>query len=104
MNKALALKHLFPNGHHDIDWIVSDRDGIQTIDYFNEELGSLPSDNDLEIAYNQFEAGQYKVKRAAAYPPMSDYLDGIVKNDQQQINKYIADCLAVKAKYPKPEK
>ena len=40
--------------------------------------------------------------RAEAYPPMADYLDGIVKSDQAQIDKYIADCLAVKAKYPKP--
>ena len=40
--------------------------------------------------------------RAAEYPPMSDYLDGVVKGDQSQIDKYIADCLAVKAKYPKP--
>jgi hypothetical protein len=40
--------------------------------------------------------------RAAEYPPMTDYLDGLVKGDQAQIDKYIADCLAVKAKYPKP--
>lgn len=40
--------------------------------------------------------------RADAYPPMSNYLDGIVKADQAQIDKYIADCLAVKVKYPKP--
>lgn len=40
--------------------------------------------------------------RADEYPPMSDYLDGVVKQDQAQIDKYIADCLAVKAKYPKP--
>jgi hypothetical protein len=43
----------------------------------------------------------YKIKRASEYPPITDYLDGIVKGDQAQINKYIADCLAVKAKYPK---
>ena len=43
----------------------------------------------------------YKRKRAAEYPPMTDYLDGVVKGDQAQIDKYIADCLAVKAKYPK---
>jgi hypothetical protein len=43
----------------------------------------------------------YAQKRAAEYPPMTDYLDGIVKSDQAQIDKYIADCLAVKAKYPK---
>jgi len=29
-------------------------------------------------------------------------LDGIVKGDTAQVQKYIADCLAVKAKYPKP--
>jgi hypothetical protein len=43
----------------------------------------------------------YAQKRAAEYPPMTDYLDGIAKGDQAQIDKYIADCLAVKAKYPK---
>lgn len=43
----------------------------------------------------------YAQKRAAEYPPMTDYLDGVVKGDQAQIDKYIADCQAVKAKYPK---
>jgi hypothetical protein len=43
----------------------------------------------------------YKAKRAAEYPPVTDWLDGMVKGDQAQIDKYIADCLAVKAKYPK---
>lgn len=43
----------------------------------------------------------YAQKRAVEYPPITDYLDGIVKGDQAQIDKYIADCLAVKAKYPK---
>jgi hypothetical protein len=43
----------------------------------------------------------YVAKRQAEYPPMTDYLDGIAKGDQAQIAKYIADCQAVKAKYPK---
>ena len=43
----------------------------------------------------------YAQKRAAEYPPMADYLDGVVKGDQAQIDKYIADCQAVKTKYPK---
>ena len=43
----------------------------------------------------------YKYAREKAYPPSTDYLDGIVKSDQAQIDKYIADCLAVKAQYPK---
>ena len=44
----------------------------------------------------------YADLRAREYPPMSDYLDGVVKGDQAQIDAYIAACLAVKAKYPKP--
>ena len=43
----------------------------------------------------------YKNKRAKEYPSIIDYIDGVVKGDQAQINKYIADCQAVKAKYPK---
>ena len=43
----------------------------------------------------------YAQKRASEYPPITDYLDGIAKADQAQIDKYIADCQAVKAKYPK---
>ena len=45
----------------------------------------------------------YKYKRAAEFPPITDYLDGIVKGDQEQIDAYIAACQAVKTKYPKPE-
>lgn len=47
------------------------------------------------------DANVYKSKRASEYPSITDYLDGVVKGDQTQIDKYIADCLAVKAKYPK---
>ena len=45
----------------------------------------------------------YKYKRQAEYPPITDYLDGVVKGDQAQIDAYIAACQAVKTKYPKPE-
>lgn len=44
---------------------------------------------------------QYQRLRAAAYPPASDYLDGIVKGDAGQVQAYIAACLAVKQAYPK---
>jgi hypothetical protein len=50
---------------------------------------------------NNFEKLTYSQKRASEYPPITDYIDGVVKGDQAQIDKYIADCLAVKAKYPK---
>jgi len=45
----------------------------------------------------------YQNKRAEEYPPITDYIDGVVKGDQAQIQAYIDACLAVKAKYPKPD-
>jgi hypothetical protein len=44
----------------------------------------------------------YADKRRAEYPPIEDYLDGVVKGDQAQMDAYIAACQAVKTKYPKP--
>ena len=44
----------------------------------------------------------YAELRYKEYPPITDYIDGMVKGDQQQIDEYISACLAVKAKYPKP--
>jgi hypothetical protein len=63
--------------------------------------------NSNEVAYDKaavqayVNAHAYIAKRAAEYPPITDYIDGVIKGDQAQIDKYIADCLAVKAKYPK---
>lgn len=53
------------------------------------------------VEQQDFDGLSYSEKRLLEYPPMADYLDGIVKGDQAQIEKYISDCLAVKAKYPK---
>jgi hypothetical protein len=58
-------------------------------------------DIDLTAVNAWVDPNAYKAKRAAEYPPMTDYLDGVVKVNQAQIDKYIADCLAVKVKYPK---
>jgi len=71
-------------------------------------LGDVAYDADgNEVAYDKdavqayVDAHAYIAKRAAEYPAITDYIDGVVKGDQAQIDKYIADCLAVKAKYPK---
>ena len=58
--------------------------------------------NALEEQANEVEKlNLVQANRANEYPDFKEYLDGIVKGDQAQIDKYIADCLAVKAKYPK---
>jgi hypothetical protein len=70
-------------------------------------------DDAVEVTYEQsveiisaqsqteFDKLTYAEKRLAEYPPVTDYLDGVVKGDQAQIDAYIAACQAVKAKYPK---
>jgi len=58
---------------------------------------------DLTAVNAWIDPNAYKSKRQAEYPPYSDYLDGVVKGNQAQIDAYIAACQAVKTKYPKPE-
>jgi hypothetical protein len=66
--------------------------------------GSVQITDAEAVALNEANAPvlTYAEKRLGEYPPMTDYLDGVVKGDQVQIAKYIADCQAVKTKYPKP--
>lgn len=55
----------------------------------------------------------YSEKRAVEYPPIEEYLDAMVKINsgdealiaagQAQLDFYYQACLAVKARYPKPE-
>jgi len=76
---------------------------VFTID---DGIGAFDKDgNKVEIDMALVDAWQdpeaYIAKRQREYPPITDYIDGVVKGDQAQIDKYIADCLAVKAKYPK---
>jgi hypothetical protein len=84
-------------------------DAIRAI---NSSVVTIHGDNAFDangnpVTYDQtavqayIDAHSYIAKRQAEYPPFTDYLDGIAKGDQTQINKYIADCQAIKAKYPK---
>ena len=65
---------------------------------------TLPEDIEEKRAelISEHNALNYKKRRAIEYPPITDYLDAIVKGDQDQIDEYIQKCLAVKSKYPKP--
>ena len=66
---------------------------------YDADGNEVAYDKDAVQAY--VDAHAYIAKRASEFPPITDYIDGVVKGDQAQIDKYIADCLAVKAKYPK---
>jgi hypothetical protein len=67
---------------------------VGSVQITDEEAEAIRAANAPVLTYAQ--------KRAAEYPPMADYLDGIAKGDQAQVDAYVAACLAVKAKYPKP--
>ena len=73
---------------------------IRGNDAFDADGNPVSYDEAAVQAY--IDAHAYIAKRQAEYPNVIDYIDGVVKGDQAQINKYIADCQAVKAKYPKP--
>ena len=90
MNKFEAIIKLYPNVVTIRGDIAYDADGNEVV--YDENAIIVEMD---KVAYID--------KRVAEYPDFKDYLDGIVKGDQAQIDKYIADCQAVKLKYPKPE-
>jgi len=73
---------------------IDDEDGA-----FDSQGNKVTIDIDAVNAW--VDKGAYRSQRASEYPPVTDYLDAVVKGDQAQIAKYIADCQAVKAKYPK---
>ena len=87
------------NKHDAIRAINSSVVTIRGDDAFDVQGNPVTYDETAVQAY--IDAHAYIAKRQAEYPPFTDYLDGIAKGDQAQIDKYIADCLAVKAKYPK---
>lgn len=98
ITKTSALESLRPGAQ----WVLRG-DDLEWLD--NEQTQPTDAEINAEVARLQaaYEANEYQRKRAAEYPPMADYLDGVVKGDQAQIDAYIAACLAVKAKYPKEQ-
>ena len=77
--------------------------GLEWLDESQERPSDLQILLEVDKLQKEYDSLQYQRLRAAEYPPMADYLDGVVKGDQAQIDAYIAACQAVKDKYPKPE-
>jgi hypothetical protein len=88
MNRYEAIHKLYPN-------VISIRDEIA---YDANDNEVVYDENAIQI---EIDNHAYIERRQAEYPDFREYLDGIVKGDQAQIDKYIADCQAVKLKYPK---
>lgn len=76
---------------------------VETGEQIEEEISQEEMDQMIAASEAAIAAIPYWQRRREEYPPMADYLDGLVKGDQAQMQAYIDACLAVKAKYPKPE-
>jgi len=96
LDKSTAILSLVPNAEFVIRDDVIEWHSPSTSPVSDEQIAQ-----ELTRLEQQYATDAYKRNRLSEYPPLTDYLDGVVKGDQTQIDKYIADCLAVKAKYPK---
>jgi len=76
---------------------------ISTVGDFAYDANGNKVEYNLTQVQALIDSKAYMENRALEYPPITDYLDAVVKGDQEQIDAYIAACQAVKSKYPKPE-
>ena len=96
-----VLKKLYPN----TAWTL-DGDLYEGLNWLSDDI-EKPSkeelDSEVQKIQEEYDNLAYQRLRAAEYPDFKEYLDGVVKGDQSQIDSYIAKCIEVKEKYPKPE-
>lgn len=100
MDIAQALQTLAPGA----EWVLNgdDYSGLTWLSEDIKQPTKKAVEAEMKRRQKEYEDTEYQRLRKAEYPPVEDYLDGIVKGDQAQIDAYIAACQAVKAKYPKP--
>jgi len=105
MNRTLGIPEAIMSLTPGAQWSLSG-DDYAGLEWLDEEQ-TQPTEEEciaeaarLQAAYDALE---YQRLRAPEYPPITDYIDGVVKGDKAQVDAYFAACKAVKAKYPKPE-
>jgi hypothetical protein len=81
--------------------IGEDFSGLEWLDTDQEMPTEEECIAEMKRLQAEYDALEYQRLRAPEYPPIIDYIDGVVKGDHDQIEAYIAACQAVKAKYPK---
>ena len=98
IKKTDALDALRPNSQ----WVLRDNE-LEWLDQNQTQPTEAEIQAEITRLQAEYDSQAYARSRASEYPPITDYIDGVVKGDQAQIDAYIAACQAVKAKYPKPE-
>lgn len=96
-----AINSLYPEAQ----WVLRG-DDYEGLEWLSED-SQQPNESVLQAEairlQQEHDSLEYQRLRSLEYPDFKTYLDGIVKGDQEQVDQYISACLAVKAKYPKPE-
>ena len=87
-----------PCGAHPDD-IVPPTFGGDGVKKVWQDLGMTAEERLVAIA--EFETYQARQWRANDYPPIADFADAWVKQDEAALEAYRQACLAVKDKYPK---
>ena len=98
IKKTDALDALRPNSQ----WVLRDNE-LEWLDQNQTQPTEAEIQAEITRLQAEYDSQAYARSRASEYPPITDYIDGVVKGDQAQIDAYIVACQAVKAKYPKPE-
>ena len=95
-----ALQTLTPGAQ----WVLTgdEYSGLEWLDESQEQPTEEALLAEAERLQAEWDALEYQRLRKPEYPPIEDYIDGIVKGDEAQMQAYIDACLAVKEKYPKP--
>jgi len=97
-DKSTAIKSINPTAK----FSYTEVDGVDVITWYETTpISDEDINSKLTELQAEYDAQDYARKRKAEYPDIYDYMDGIVKNDQTQIDKYIADAQAVKSRHPK---
>lgn len=97
-----ALQNLRPGAN----W--AHRGSLGTLEWRESDRGqSRPTNQEIEAEMQrlqeEYDNYKYRFEREEEYPDFREYLDAIVKGDEEQMQTYINKCLAVKSKYPKPQ-
>jgi tRNA A37 N6-isopentenylltransferase MiaA len=104
MNKTFGIADALQTLTPGAQWVL-EGDSYEGLTWLDENQ-EQPLEQDLldEVSRLQaeYDALEYQRLRQPEYPPIEDYVDGIVKSDEAQVQTYIDACLAVKEKYPKP--
>ena len=95
-----ALMSLTPGAQ----WVLrgDEYSGLEWLDEVQVQPDELEINNEIKRLQSEYDKLEYQRLRRLEYPEIEKYIDGVVKGDQSQVDEYISECLAVKAKYPKP--